>query len=279
MWSEAPGRSARRTSAKSVSRCGRSGAALIDPWRCTSSRLASSAGSRDGRSSVSRCVHAAGTGAWAGTVVGRRRGRCRHAGRRRPLLAQGAQRGRGPHRVAGARDVLVEDIDLPQRLVRIRDPELGLLGVAALHAVLALGAETGQLEAALDGDQFLGVADAQAGVVQVPVGGRASRNQREHERRLGQVELGVVVLDLGRLDAEQHPVEGHRRGDVGDVQRGVELHQCGVNRGRHASSRARNPSASLCIRRPLRQSRRRRGRRGTNRSVPGARASGRQLRM
>ena len=242
MCSEAPGRSVRRISASSVPRCGRSGAALIAPWRCTSSSDASSAGMRAGKGSVRRCVQAAGAGAagsGAGVAAATRRGR--------RAFTQAAQRGGRPHRVALGDHVLVEDVDLPQRLVGVAHPELGLLRVAALDAVLALGVHPGQLEPALDGDQFLAVPHPEPDVVQVPARGRPARNQREHQRRLGDVELGVVVLDLGRLGTEQHPVERNRPGDVGDVQRSVKLDESCVDRGCHVPS-GREMSALKSIR-------------------------------
>ena len=91
------------------------------------------------------------------------RSRCSHAQRRLRL--------RGVHpewlhaRRRGAAvivDVVVKDVDFPERAVGIGDPELRLPRVTALDAFLPLGAEPGGLEAALNLDELLGVSHAQA---------------------------------------------------------------------------------------------------------------------
>ena len=67
-------------------------------------------------------------------------------------------------------DVFMEDVDLPQRSIRIADPELRLSCVAAFHTVLPLGRHAGRFEAMLDRDELFGIADAQASVVEIPAG-------------------------------------------------------------------------------------------------------------
>ena len=90
-------------------------------------------------------------------------------------------------------DVFVKDVDLPQRAVRIADPELGLPRVAALDALFALGLEAGRFEPALDLDQLLGGPDAKPDMVQGAAGRPAARDERQHQRRFGELELGVVL--------------------------------------------------------------------------------------
>ena len=131
-------------------------------------------------------------------------------------------------------DVVVKDVDFPERAVRIGDPELRLPRVTALDAFLPLGVEPGGLEAALNLDQLLGVSHAQPDVIEVAAGAGPAGNQRQHERRLRQIELGVVGSDLGRLGAEQHAVERDRAVEIRDVERGVELAQGVVDRASHS---------------------------------------------
>ena len=130
-------------------------------------------------------------------------------------------------------DVVVKDVDFPERAVRIGDPELRLPRVAALDAFLPFGVEPGRLEAALNLDQLLGAAHAQPDVIEVAAGAGPAGNQRQHQRRLCQIELGVVGSDLGRLGSEQDAVERDGAVQVRDVERCVELAQALINRASH----------------------------------------------
>jgi hypothetical protein len=65
----------------------------------------------------------------------------------------------------------------------------------------------GGLETSLNLDQFLRVSHAQSDVIEVAAGGGAAGNQRQHQRWLSQIELGIVRSELRRLGAEQHAVE------------------------------------------------------------------------
>ena len=67
-------------------------------------------------------------------------------------------------------DVVVEDVDFPERAVGIGDPEFRLARVTALDAFLPLGAEPGGLEAMLNLDELLGVSHAQPHVIEVAAG-------------------------------------------------------------------------------------------------------------
>jgi hypothetical protein len=132
-------------------------------------------------------------------------------------------------------DILVEDVDLPERRIRISDPELRLPRVAALDAFLTFGAMAGRLEPLLDLDELLRGADAEPDVIQVAARARLARNERQHERRLGEVELRVVGAHLGRLRAEQRPIEGDRAAEIGHVERRVEFPQSVIDCASHDS--------------------------------------------
>ena len=67
---------------------------------------------------------------------------------------------------AGVLQVFLEDVNLPQVAVGVGDPELGLPGVAALHALLTLAADAGALQALLDAHQGGAVGHAEAEVVE-----------------------------------------------------------------------------------------------------------------
>ena len=105
-------------------------------------------------------------------------------------------------RLAMVVDVFVEDVDLPQRAIRIGNPELGLARVTALDALLALRRHSGRLQSPLDFDELLGVSHAQARMVEGTACTRTLGYQRQDERRIRQIELGVVGADLGRLGSE-----------------------------------------------------------------------------
>ena len=62
-------------------------------------------------------------------------------------------------------DVALEGVNLPQRVVGVVDPELRLPGVAALDALLAVGADAGPLQPLLHGHQRLRVRHPEAEVV------------------------------------------------------------------------------------------------------------------
>ena len=116
-------------------------------------------------------------------------------------------------------DVLIERVDFPQRLIRVGDPELGLPGVAALHALLAPRVQAGLFEAHLHGDQGGGIGHTEAEVIERSAGTLRRRLQRQHQRRIVQLELGVIGAALGRLAAKQDAIEGDRSLQVGDVER------------------------------------------------------------
>src|SRR5438034_1286992 len=119
--------------------------------------------------------------------------------------------------------VLVEYVDLPEQLIRIRDPEFRLERIAALHTVLAPRFEARGLETMLNLHELVGGPDPDADVIQVSAMYRPPRHQREHDRRLVQLEFRVVAVGLCRFDAEQLLVERDRSCQVRHVQRGVEL--------------------------------------------------------
>jgi hypothetical protein len=74
-------------------------------------------------------------------------------------------------------EVFVEDVDFPECVIRVGDPELRLPSVTALHALLALGMQSGGFEALLDLDELLAVSHAQSDVIQGAAGSGVSRNQ------------------------------------------------------------------------------------------------------
>jgi hypothetical protein len=126
-------------------------------------------------------------------------------------------------------DVLVEDIDLPEDSIGIPDPELRLAGMTALHAVFAHRRHACGFQSPLELDQLFGATYAETCVVEVAACRRAIRDQRQHQGRLRQLELGVVGPHLRRFRSEEYPVERDGPLKVGHVQRGVELQQAGVN--------------------------------------------------
>ena len=70
-------------------------------------------------------------------------------------------------------------------------------------------------------------------MIEVAAGAGPAGNQRQHERRLCQIELGVVRSDLCRLGSEQHAVERDGAVEIRDVERCVELAQGVVDRASH----------------------------------------------
>src|SRR5262249_28989037 len=91
-------------------------------------------------------------------------------------------------------------------------------------AVLVLRADPRRSEALLRLPHLLGAGDAKAEVTERTARPRRPRHQREDDRRLLQLELGVVVVALGRRDAEEHTVELDGPAEVGHVQRQVKRH-------------------------------------------------------
>src|SRR5262245_53008885 len=75
-------------------------------------------------------------------LPGARRRRRHHANRQR---LDARRRG-----VPALVDIVVEDVDFPQRAIRIRDPELGLTRVTTLDALLTLGMHAGRFAAMLN---------------------------------------------------------------------------------------------------------------------------------
>src|SRR5262249_41619579 len=158
-------------------------------------------------------------------------------------MLPGARRGRrfgdrrlpdsGRRRMPAIDDILVEYVDFPERPIGIGDPEFGLQRVTALDAFLTLGVQAGRFEAPLNLDELIGVANAQADVVQMPPGAGTTRYQRQHERWFGQLELCVVRAGLRGLGSEEDAVERNRSIQIGHVERRVELAEARVNGTRH----------------------------------------------
>src|SRR5262245_54613285 len=115
-------------------------------------------------------------------------------------------------------DILVEHVDLPQRAIRIVHPELGLSRVTALDAILALSSEASRLESSLNFDELLRVAHAEAGVIEVSAGCWTCGIQRQHQRRFGEVELGVIGSNLRRFGAKQYAIERDGPLQVRDIE-------------------------------------------------------------
>src|ERR1700676_3476777 len=116
-------------------------------------------------------------------------------------------------------DVVVKDVDFPERADRVGDPDLRLSRVTALVAVFSVGAKSGRFEATLNLDQFLGISHAQPHVIDVAARAGPAWNQRQYQRRLGQVELGVVRSDLGRFGAKERAVERNGAVKFRDAER------------------------------------------------------------
>src|SRR5262249_48063090 len=64
-------------------------------------------------------------------------------------------------------DIFVKDINLPQHPIRVGDPELRLPRIAALHSLLALAHDACGFEPSLNIYEFIRVAHAQSGMVDV----------------------------------------------------------------------------------------------------------------
>ena len=111
----------------------------------------------------------------------------------------------------------MQRVDFPERAVRIGVPELRLPGVAALDALLPLRGDAGFFQSALHLDERRGIREAEPDVVEGSAGLLRAGIQGEHERRGIDFELGVVVVVLGGLEAEQRAIEAHRPRENGHV--------------------------------------------------------------
>jgi len=119
-------------------------------------------------------------------------------------------------------EVFLQRVDFPERLIRIGDPEFGLARVTALDPLFALRADAGQLQALLHGDQRGGIRHTEAEMVKRPADRPRRRLQRQYNRRIVQLEFGIIRPLLGRIHTEQNPVERNRAFKVRDVEREVE---------------------------------------------------------
>src|SRR5437870_8347332 len=128
-----------------------------------------------------------------------------------------------PQRLIGSRlglGVLEQGVHLPPHPVGVADPELVGLRVAARGPLLLQEVDGFVLHAHHLRGHVPG-----AGVADAEVAHRArlpADVERQDHGRVGDLELRVVVPDLGRLLAENLPIAGNRRLQVFDVQRYVE---------------------------------------------------------
>src|SRR5262249_32869356 len=95
-------------------------------------------------------------------------------------------------------------------------------GVTALYSLLALSPDARGFQSALYRHESFSVAETETRVIKGATGGHARRLQRQHQRRIVQLELGVIGPPLGRSHAEQHGVERYRPVQVRDIQGKVE---------------------------------------------------------
>ena len=120
------------------------------------------------------------------------------------------------------RGVGEDGVDLPGRTVGVADPDLVLDGVATGRLLLDLGLEPRFVQASRCRRHLVGRLDLHTQVVEgadrpvTPGGGVL--HQDELERRVGDGEVGVARLALGRLGPEELGVELDRLVDVADVQ-------------------------------------------------------------
>ena len=108
------------------------------------------------------------------------------------------------------------DVPLPLGAVGVGHPGLDLGGVAADRVVDPGRLEAGARQAGLGGDDLVGGLGLDAEVVEGAAFG--AFEQHELERWVGDGEVGVAGLALGRLGGEQLRVELDGLVDVGDVE-------------------------------------------------------------
>src|SRR5579875_2115174 len=107
-------------------------------------------------------------------------------------------------------DVSLERIDLPQSLVGVHNPELGLPSIATFNSLLALGANARLFQTHLHSDQGSRIGHAESKMVEHSASAAWSWLQRQYQRRIVQLKLGVIGPVLGRLAAEQDSIESYR---------------------------------------------------------------------
>src|SRR5262249_24987594 len=125
--------------------------------------------------------------------------------------------------IAAMFEIFVERVDLPHVAIGIVDPELRLAGVAAFDPFFALGADAGTFEPPLHLNQRRRIGHAEAEMVQVAPRLSLERLQRQHERRIVELKLGIIGSALRRLDAEERTKKLDRLVEVADVEREMKL--------------------------------------------------------
>src|SRR5215468_5227082 len=121
-------------------------------------------------------------------------------------------------------EVVVEVVNLPLHAVRILDPELVLVGVAAVDPHLLGHRQSGGLDPGELGHHRCHRIDLDPDVIDGARPGRAAGGQREVDRRPFGQELDVALLHLHGVAAEELLVEVAALGEIRHVQ--VEMDLC-----------------------------------------------------
>src|SRR5258707_12210995 len=120
--------------------------------------------------------------------------------------------------------VLEEDKDFPLVAVGVMDPRLVLRGIAAVWFHLVAGDETGVDPGLSDAEDIVGRGDLNA---QVRERARLAQTgdfvEREIQRWILNVELGIGGACFGRFEPEHVAVERNALGHVADVDRDMSL--------------------------------------------------------
>jgi len=104
-------------------------------------------------------------------------------------------------------EIFVQDVKLPQVLIGIGDPELGLQSVAAFDPLFALRGDAGSFEVPLNLDQRGRIGQPQAQMIERSAARGRRRFEREHQRRIFAFELCIILPQLGRFVPKQQPVK------------------------------------------------------------------------
>src|SRR5271156_338452 len=101
----------------------------------------------------------------------------------------------------------MDDVDLPEIAVRVRDPHLVLPSVSADGVLLARDLQPSGGQSIGRGLHVFAISNGKSKMAERTSRPRRIRDQGENERRLRQLELCVIDVLLRGGNAEQEPIE------------------------------------------------------------------------
>ena len=110
---------------------------------------------------------------------------------------------------------MFKGIDLPQIAVGIRDPEFGLPCITALDPFFPLSSNSLPFQSLLNGHKIRRGGQPESDMVECPAGCKLTGMKRQYDRRISDIEFGIVGEMLHWVSTQEQSIKLDRPIEVG----------------------------------------------------------------